>query len=107
MRTLDESTSEFGVFLRAGIEHLNRVQVRPEVAGLSTRTIAIRDQRLPASGGSGDAAQPGFDVSVNFVPVTYPGYCMAKLQIAAGATELWRVISAVADTILEVQVRWI
>lgn len=80
-------------------------QERPEVAGLPTRILAIRDQKLPATAGGGSGAgAPGFDVSVNYVPVTFPGYAMARISMAAGATEFWRVINAGADTILDLQV---
>ncbi len=82
-------------------------QVRPEVAGLPTRTIAIRDQNLAATstGNVMDSSKPAFDVSVNFIPVVYPRYRPAKISVTPGATEFWRVINAGADTILNLQVR--
>ena len=80
------------------------LQVRPEVAGLPTRTLAIRDQVLPAGSNTDDVNGPGFDVTVNFIPVPYPAYRMAKLEIGAGSLEFWRVINAGAETILELQV---
>ena len=120
-----------------------RRQARPDVAGLPTRTIAIRDQLLPAkvdpdrrgTFGPGRASagvvragrpavrarpgrrdstsdepaelaegMPAWDLSVNFVPVTYPGYVPACIDMAPGSTELWRVINAGADTVLDIQV---
>ena len=91
------------------------------MAGLPTRTIAIRDQELPPgsdydTGGGGGGARrragsdeltegsPGWDLSVNFVPVTYPEYEPARIEMVPGAAEFWRVINAGADTILELQV---
>jgi hypothetical protein len=82
-------------------------QVKPEVAGLPTRTFAIRDQAIPpdgGGGGGGGGAAPAFDLSVNFVPITYPAYEPARVATAPGAVELWRVINAGADSILELQV---
>ena len=121
-----------------------RRQARPDVAGLPTRTIAIRDQLLPAkvdpdrrgTFGPGRASDdgvvragrpavrarpgrrditsdepaelaegmPAWDLSVNFVPVTYPGYVPARIDMVPGSAELWRVINAGADTILNIQV---
>ncbi len=89
------------------------------MAGLPTRTFAIRDQQIPPAdtggggggvggggggGGGGGSEPPGFDLSVNFVPVTYPAYEPARIAMPPGAAELWRVINAGADTILDLQV---
>ncbi len=79
------------------------------MAGLPTRTVAIRDQKVPPAGGddgAGAAPAPAFDLSVNFVPVTYPGYEPARIAMASGTAELWRVINAGADTVLELQAGW-
>jgi hypothetical protein len=47
--------------------------VIPALAGLPTHTFVIRDQILPASEAN-DASIPAWDLSINYVPVTYPSY---------------------------------
>jgi FtsP/CotA-like multicopper oxidase with cupredoxin domain len=97
-----------GVIVVEGIE-----KIQPAVAGLPQRVIVIRD--LP---GGGDPAsvgrlhklkkpdpgpQPSWDVSVNYVPIRYPGYQPAIIKMTAGAREFWRVANASANTILDLQ----
>jgi FtsP/CotA-like multicopper oxidase with cupredoxin domain len=55
----------------------------------------------------GDAAnngtgfgKPAKDLSVNFVPVPYPDYPPAQLQVRPGERQLWRVLNASAVTYL-------
>src|SRR6202012_565299 len=68
------------------------------LAGLPERTFVIRDQLLPASE-LNDANIPAWDLSINYVPVTYPSYNPAVIQTNPGQQELWRVANTGADTI--------
>jgi FtsP/CotA-like multicopper oxidase with cupredoxin domain len=72
------------------------------LAGLPERTFVIRDQLLPASE-SNDANIPAWDLSINYVPVIYPGYSPAVIQTNPGQQELWRVANTGADTILNLE----
>jgi len=72
------------------------------LAGLTERTFVIRDQVLPASEAN-DANIPAWDLSINYVPVTYPGYTPAVIPTNPGQQELWRVANTAADTILDLQ----
>jgi len=72
------------------------------LAGLPERTFVIRDQLLPASE-SNDANIPAWDLSINYVPVTYPSYTPAVIQTNPGQQELWRVANTAADTILNLE----
>jgi FtsP/CotA-like multicopper oxidase with cupredoxin domain len=72
------------------------------LAGLTERTFVIRDQLLPASEAN-DSGIPAWDVSLNFVPVTYPNYTPAVIPTNPGQQELWRVANTSADTILDLQ----
>src|SRR5580698_4097844 len=72
------------------------------LAGLPERTFVIRDQMLPASEAN-DTNIPAWDLSINYVPVTYPKYTPAIIQTNPGQQELWRVANTAADTILTVQ----
>jgi FtsP/CotA-like multicopper oxidase with cupredoxin domain len=76
--------------------------VDPALAGLTERTFVIRDQVLPASEAN-DPNIPAWDLSINFVPVTYPNYTPAVIQTNPGQQELWRVANTSADTILDLE----
>jgi FtsP/CotA-like multicopper oxidase with cupredoxin domain len=103
-----------GALIVEGIERAN-----PEVAGLPERVLVIRDQDLakpdaPASPGmqafvdaDGDAinsgtggGKPAKDLSVNYVPVTYPNYPPASITMRPGERQLWRVLNATSVTYL-------
>ena len=86
-----------GALIVEGIQN-----VYPSLAGMPTRTLVIRDQMLPASEAN-DANIPAWDLSINYVPVTYPSYTPAVIQTPAGEQELWRVANTAADTILNLQ----
>jgi FtsP/CotA-like multicopper oxidase with cupredoxin domain len=110
-----------GALVVEGIERAN-----PDLAGLPERVLVIRDQDLlnPDSPPSksepvvprmlidrdGDAAnngtgygKPAKDLSVNFVPVPYPDYPPATLQMRPGERQLWRVLNASAVTYLNLE----
>ncbi|MBB6144931.1 FtsP/CotA-like multicopper oxidase with cupredoxin domain [Silvibacterium bohemicum] len=72
------------------------------LAGLPERTFVLRDQILPPSE-MNDSNIPAWDLSINYVPVTYPGYTPAVIQTNPGQQELWRVANTGADTILNLQ----
>lgn len=72
------------------------------LAGLPERTFVIRDQMLPASEAN-DSNIPAWDLSINYVPVTYPSYTPAVIQTNPGQQELWRVANTAADTILNLE----
>ncbi|MGA8531536.1 MAG: multicopper oxidase domain-containing protein [Acidobacteriaceae bacterium] len=74
----------------------------PSLAKMPTRTLVIRDQNLPASEAN-DANIPAWDLSLNYVPVTYPNYTPPVIATVPGEQELWRVVNTAADTILNLQ----
>jgi FtsP/CotA-like multicopper oxidase with cupredoxin domain len=76
--------------------------VDPALTGLTERTFVVRDQLLPNSE-LNDTNVPAWDISINYVPVTYPIYTPAVIQTNPGQQELWRVANTAADTILNVQ----
>ncbi len=111
-----------GALIIEGLERANR-----EVAGLPERVLVIRDQDLmnpdePPSKSEpvvpkmlidrdGDAAnngtgfgKPAKDLSINFVPVPYPDYPPAVIQMKPGERQLWRVLNASAITYLNLAV---
>jgi FtsP/CotA-like multicopper oxidase with cupredoxin domain len=72
------------------------------LAGLTERTFVLRDQLLPNSE-LNDANIPAWDLSINYVPVTYPNYTPAIIQTNPAQQELWRVANTAADSILDIQ----
>jgi FtsP/CotA-like multicopper oxidase with cupredoxin domain len=112
-----------GAMIIEGIERANQ-----DLAGLPERVLVVRDQDLenpdaaPARTGSvalppalldaeGDAmntgtgtGKPAKDLSLNFVPVSYPDYKPAIISMKPSERQLWRVLNASAITYLNLQV---
>jgi FtsP/CotA-like multicopper oxidase with cupredoxin domain len=111
-----------GALIVEGIERANK-----EVAELPERVLIIRDQDLvnpnaPPSrfepvvpkmliDRDGDAAnngtgfgKPAKDLSINFVPVPYPDYPPAAIEMKPEERQLWRVLNASAITYLNLEV---
>jgi len=111
-----------GALIIEGIERAKKV-----VAGLPERVFIIRDQDLmnpnspPAKSEpvvpkflidrDGDAAnngtgfgKPAKDLSINYVPVPYPDYPPATIEMRPGERQLWRVLNASALTYLNLEV---
>jgi FtsP/CotA-like multicopper oxidase with cupredoxin domain len=86
-------------------------QRKPEVAGLPERILILRDQAIPigaSARGKGQTKgekedEDGKDLSLNFVPVTYPLYLPAVMRVKADRREFWRVLNASADTYFALQ----
>lgn len=82
-------------------------KVQPAVAGLAQRIFVIRDQNvagLPPPGGPNDV--PSWDVTLNYVPIPYPSYTPAVVNIKPGEKQLWRVVNACGDTQLDLQLQY-
>jgi FtsP/CotA-like multicopper oxidase with cupredoxin domain len=111
-----------GALIVEGIERAKKA-----VAGLPERVFIIRDQDLvnpnaaPSKSepvvpkflvdGDGDAAntgtgfgKPAKDLSINYVPVPYPDYPPAVIQMRSGERQLWRILNASAITYLNLAV---
>ncbi|MGD0192139.1 MAG: multicopper oxidase domain-containing protein [Rhizomicrobium sp.] len=92
-----------GVIEVEGIANL-----QPIVAGLPERFITIRDQGLlnPDALGATGQQKPFWDLSVDYVPVSWPTYTPAIFQMNPGAQEFWRVANNAADTIMHLQLMY-
>jgi FtsP/CotA-like multicopper oxidase with cupredoxin domain len=111
-----------GALIVEGLERAKKA-----AAGLPERVFIIRDQDLinpnaPPSKSEpvvpkflvdrdGDAAntgtgfgKPAKDLSINYVPVPYPDYSPAVIQMRPGERQLWRVLNASAITYLNLAV---
>jgi FtsP/CotA-like multicopper oxidase with cupredoxin domain len=89
-----------GAIVVEGIEN-----VQPAVAGLPERILIVRDQNVPGNPTPGGPV-PSWDVSLNYVPIPYPQFTPAVIQMQPGATEFWRLANASADTVLDVQLQY-
>jgi FtsP/CotA-like multicopper oxidase with cupredoxin domain len=111
-----------GALIVEGIERAKKA-----AAGLPERVFIIRDLDLanpnapPAKSEpvvpkfmidrDGDAAnngtgfgKPAKDLSINYVPVPYPDYPPATIEMRPGERQLWRVLNASAITYLNLEV---
>ncbi|ABF40498.1 multicopper oxidase, type 2 [Candidatus Koribacter versatilis Ellin345] len=81
-------------------------QVNPELAALPQRLLVVRDQKLNATQAAvkNDPNKPSWDLSLNYVEVKYPGYAPSVIETRPKQKELWRVLNAAADALLDLQV---
>jgi FtsP/CotA-like multicopper oxidase with cupredoxin domain len=85
-----------GAIVVEGIERLV-----PEIGNLPQRVLIVRDEWMPDTPPMPTGqSRPTKQLSINYVPVRYPGYVPARLGMRPGARELWRVLNASADTYL-------
>ena len=89
-----------GAIVVEGLQNVN-----PAVAGLPAHTLIVRDNLVPGGPPPGGAI-PSWDVSVNYIPVPWPTFTPAKLQVRPHERQLWRLLNASADTILDVELAY-
>jgi FtsP/CotA-like multicopper oxidase with cupredoxin domain len=79
----------------------------PELKDLPERVLIVRDEWMPsAAPAAAGPQQPTKQLSINYMPLTYPDYLPARLEMRPGARELWRVLNASADTYLYLYVEF-
>jgi FtsP/CotA-like multicopper oxidase with cupredoxin domain len=86
-----------GAIVIDGVENF-----QPAVAGLPARVLLVRDQTIPGGPTPGGRV-PSWDLSLNYVPISYPQNTPAVIEMKPGGKEFWRVVNASADTILDVR----
>ncbi len=74
----------------------------PSLKALPERVILLRDQQRIGPEPNTPFV-PAWDISANFVPITYSGGKPAILKTKPGEKELWRVVNAGADIIFNLQ----
>jgi FtsP/CotA-like multicopper oxidase with cupredoxin domain len=79
--------------------------VNEEVEGLPQRVLIIRDNHVPGNPSAGGAV-PSWDLSVNYIPVPFPNYPPVIMPMRPGERQLWRVVNATADSVLDLQVQF-
>ncbi len=89
-----------GALIVEGIQNIN-----PEVAGLPQQVLIIRDNLVPGNPTPGGSI-PSWDISLNYVPVPSPAFTPAVIQMKPVEKQLWRVLNASADTIIDLQLQY-
>jgi FtsP/CotA-like multicopper oxidase with cupredoxin domain len=89
-----------GAIVVQGIEKL-----QPAVAGLPERILVMRDQIVPGQPTPGGKV-PSWDLSLNYVPISYPAETPGVIQVKPGRREFWRVVNAGADTISDLVLKY-
>ena len=79
--------------------------IEPAVSGLPERFLSVRDQPVTAPRKPGQTV-PYWDLSLNYVPVSYPAYTPAIIQMQQGSKELWRVANSSSNTIVDLQLQY-
>jgi FtsP/CotA-like multicopper oxidase with cupredoxin domain len=79
--------------------------IEPTVSGLPERFLSVRDQQETAPPVQGQTV-PFWDLSLNYVPVSYPAYTPAIIQMQRGSKELWRVANSSSNTIIDLQLQY-
>lgn len=86
-----------GALIVEGLEKID-----PALAAMKQRVIVLRDQPLTEVHVS-DAQRATWDISANYVPITYP-YRPPIIETKPAQKELWRVLNAGADTLLNLRI---
>ena len=96
-----------GAIVVNGIEN-----IQPAVAGLPEQIMVFRDSRIPQSVidaaklNPASPALPAKDLSLNYIPITYPQYNPVVMPMKPRQMQFWRVLNASADTILNLQLQY-
>jgi len=78
--------------------------VQPAVKGLPQRIFVIRDQVVAGNPPDDNPSVPAWDLSLNYIPISWPLEVPAVINMAPKEKQFWRVANASADTILDLQV---
>jgi FtsP/CotA-like multicopper oxidase with cupredoxin domain len=89
-----------GALIVEGIQNVN-----PVVAGLPQQILIIRDNPVPGNPTPGGSI-PSWDLSLNYVPIAYPAFTPAVIQMKPAEKQFWRVLNASADTIVDLQLQY-
>jgi FtsP/CotA-like multicopper oxidase with cupredoxin domain len=89
-----------GAIVVEGIE-----KIQPAVAGLPERILVMRDQLVPGLPTPGGKV-PSWDLSLNYVPISYPAETPGVIKVKPGRQEFWRVVNAGADTVSDIVLQY-
>jgi len=87
-----------GALIVEGIDDID-----PSLRSMDERELVLRDQQRIGLEAPGPTV-PAWDISANFVPITYSHGQPAVMLMQPGKKEFWRVLNAAADTIFNLQI---
>jgi FtsP/CotA-like multicopper oxidase with cupredoxin domain len=89
-----------GALIVEGLQNVN-----PIVSGLPQQVLIIRDNLVPGNPTPGGSI-PSWDISLNYVPIPSPAFTPAVIEMKPSEKQLWRVLNASADTIIDLQLQY-
>ena len=89
-----------GALIVDGIEN-----IQPAVAGIPERVLVVRDQTVAGEPEHGFDV-PAWDLTLNYVPISYPDLTPAVISTRYNQQQFWRVLNASADTILDLKLEY-
>ena len=77
----------------------------PSVAGLPEQLLIFRADVLPSSfAADTNPLKPNYDVSLNLIPIKYPSYSAALLNMQPSQKQLWRILNAASAQYLDLEI---
>ena len=98
-------SSRFSAALQGAIVVQGIEKLQPAVAGLPERVLVMRDQVVPGAPTPGGKI-PSWDLTLNYVPISYPDETPGVIQVRPGRREFWRVVNAGADTMSDIVLKY-
>jgi FtsP/CotA-like multicopper oxidase with cupredoxin domain len=86
-------------------QNLIHPDAKPIAAAGVPQLPVVRDSEGDIMNTGTDGGKPARDLTLNFVPVAFPEYTPAVLQVQPGKRELWRFLNASSITYLDLQFR--
>jgi FtsP/CotA-like multicopper oxidase with cupredoxin domain len=86
------------------VEGIERAKKAPQAKSEPVVPKFMIDRDGDAANNGTGFGKPAKDLSINYVPVAYPDYTPAVIQMKPGERQLWRVLNASAITYLNLEV---
>lgn len=84
-----------GVIIVEGIQNL-----QPEVIGLSEQIFVFRENPINPTYSVGYSNVPSFDLSLNFIPISYPDYTPVQMTSQPKQKLFWRILNSCSASVL-------
>lgn len=85
-------------------QDLQNPDAQPTTPNSAPHTVVLRDAEGDILNTGTDGGKPAKDLSLNFVPIVFPDYKPAVIEMKPSQRELWRVLNASGITYIDLQV---
>ena len=85
-------------------QDLQNPDAQPTTPDSAPHTVVLRDAEGDILNTGTDGGKPAKDLSLNFVPIAFPDYKPAVIEMKPSQPELWRVLNASGITYIDLQV---